>query len=344
MLDPRGAMAIYRHTTDLPDAALDAVVAIGNFDGVHRGHQAVINKAGRLAREFETSLGVLTFEPHPRRFFRPDDPPFQLTSFRLKLRLLEALGVADVFVLPFNRALSELSAEDFVHQVLARDLRPRHVLVGDNFFFGHQRGGDTALLERLGRSHGFGVTVMRRIEGTTGEAYSSTGIRSYLTAGNPTRAAVLLGRYWEIEGRVRTGAKLGRKLGFPTANIGLGEVLEPAYGVYAVRAGVDRGGQTVWHPGVANLGVRPMVEGPALDRREPLLEVHLFDFDDDLYGRHMRVAMVDYLRPEMTFDDMAAMRVQMVEDSRRARVILDWEDWDPAWPASPFMSVTHERE
>ena len=180
---------------------------------------------------------------------------------------------------------------------------------------------------------------MGRIEGTSGESYSSTGIRDYLTAGNPTRAALLLGRYWEIEGRVQTGAKLGRKLGFPTANIALGEVLKPAYGVYAVRAGIDRGEQTVWHPGVANIGVRPMVEGD-----EPLLEVHLFDFDEDLYGQHMRVALVDYLRPEMKFDDMEALRVQMVEDSRRARVILDWEDWDPAWPASPFMSATHDQE
>jgi len=338
MFEPRGVMAIYRHTTELPDEALGAVVAIGNFDGVHRGHQAIIDKAGHLARACGASLGVLTFEPHPRRFFRPDSPPFQLTSFRLKLRLLEALGVDNVFVLPFNQALSELSAEDFVREVLVEGLRARHVLVGDNFFFGHKRGGDTALLERLGRSHGFGVTILRQVEGTTGEAYSSTGIRDYLTAGNPTRAALLLGRYWEIEGRVQSGAKLGRKLGFPTANIALGEVLEPAYGVYAARAGVDRGGETVWHPGVANIGIRPMVEGD-----EPLLEVHLFDFDEDLYGQHMRVALVDYLRPEMTFDDMAAMQVQMAEDSRRARIILDWEDWDPAWPASPFMSAGTEQ-
>jgi riboflavin kinase/FMN adenylyltransferase len=330
-------MAIYRHTTDLPDEAQRAVVAIGNFDGVHRGHQAIIDSALRLARKFETSLGVLTFEPHPRRFFRPDSPPFQLTSFRLKLRLLEALGIDNAFVLPFNQALSELSAEDFVHRILVEDLRVRQVLVGENFFFGHKRGGDTALLERLGRRHGFGVTIMDRVEGTSGEAYSSTGIRDYLTAGNPTRAALLLGRYWEIEGRVQSGAKLGRKLGFPTANIALGEVLEPAYGVYAVRAGVDRGGQTAWQPGVANIGIRPMVEGPDLDSREPLLEVHLFDFDQDIYGQHMRVALVDYLRPEMIFEDMEALRVQMIEDSRRARVILDWEDWDPAWPANPFM-------
>ncbi len=330
-------MAIFRHTSDLPDEALGAVVAIGNFDGVHRGHQAVIDKARRLAREFETTLAVLTFEPHPRRFFQPDSPPFQLTGFRLKVRLLEALGVDNVFVLPFNKTLSQLSAEDFVRRILIEDLRARHVLVGDNFAFGHRRRGDTALLERLGRSDGYGLSIVRRIEGATGEAYSSTGIRDYLKAGNPTRAALLLGRYWEIEGRVQAGDKLGRKLGFPTANIALGDVLEPAYGVYAVRAGVDRGERTVWHAGVANLGVRPMVE-----IENPLLEVHLFDLDEDLYGQHMRVALVDYLRPELTFEDLEAMRVQMVEDSRRARVILDWEDWDPSWPASPFMSVTVE--
>ena len=330
-------MAIFRHTTDLPDEALGAVVAIGNFDGVHRGHQAVINKAGRLAREFETTLAVLTFEPHPRRFFRPDGPPFQLTPFRLKVRLMEALGVEHVFVLPFNRALSELSAEDFVRRVLIEGLRARHVLVGDNFVFGHQRSGDTALLERLGRGNGFGVSVVRRVEGARGEAYSSTGIRNYLKAGNPTRAALLLGRYWEIEGRVQTGAKLGRELGFPTANIPLGDILEPAYGVYAVRAGIDRGESTLWYAGVANLGVRPMVDGEDL-----LLEAHLFDQDLDLYGQHMRVALVDYLRPELMFDDLEAMRVQMVEDGRRARIILDWEDWDPSWPSSPFMSVTAE--
>ena len=154
-------MAIFRHTTELPDEALGAVLAIGNFDGVHRGHQAVINKAGRLAREFETTLAVLTFEPHPRRFFRPDSPPFQLTTFRLKVRLMEALGVDNVFVLPFNRALSELSAEDFVREVLVEGLRARHVLVGDNFVFGHKRGGDTALIERLGRSGGRGLLLDR---------------------------------------------------------------------------------------------------------------------------------------------------------------------------------------
>ncbi len=326
-------MTIFRHTEDLPSEAQGAVVAIGNFDGVHRGHQAIIDKAVRLAREFQTTCAVLTFEPHPRRFFQPDSPAFQLTGFRLKVRLIEALGVDNLFVLPFNQALAALSAEDFVREVLAEDLRVRHVVVGDNFAFGHKRLGNIGILEELSQAHGFGVTAMRRVTGPRGAPYSSSGIRDYLKAGNPIGAAWFLGRYWEIEGRVQPGDKLGRKLGFSTANIGLGDSLEPAYGVYAVRAGLDRAGGAVWHPGVANLGVRPTVGGKGV-----LLEVHLFDMDEDLYGQHLRVALADYLRPEWKFDDVDAMKVQMVEDARRARVIMEWEEWDSSWPASPFMT------
>ncbi len=332
-------MAIFRHTADLPSEVQGAVVAIGNFDGVHRGHQAIIDKVGRLARELQTTCAVLTFEPHPRRFFQPDSPAFQLTGFRLKVRLIEALGVDNLFVLPFNQALAALSAENFVREVLTKGLRVRHAVVGDNFAFGHKRQGNIGILEELGQTHGFGVTAMRRVTGTRGAPYSSTGIRDYLKAGNPTGAAWLLGRYWEIEGRVQRGDKLGRKLGFPTANIELGDSLEPAYGVYAVRAGLDQAGGTVWHPGVANLGVRPTVGGTGV-----LLEVHLFDMDEDLYGQHLRVALADYLRPEWKFDDLDAMKVQMVEDARRARVILEWEEWDSSWPAGPFMSVTPGHE
>lgn len=325
-------MAIFRHTSDLPADALGAVVAIGNFDGVHRGHQAVIAETGRLARELGTTRAVLTFEPHPRRFFHPDGPPFQLTSFRLKARLLEALGVDHVFLLTFNRALSEVSAEAFVRDILVRDLAVRHAVVGENFAFGHKRRGNVAYLRELGQALGFGVSVLKRVEDPTGEAYSSTAIREYLKAGDPIRAALLLGRYWEIEGRVQPGAKLGRTLGFPTANIELGEILEPAHGVYAVRAGIDRGEATVWHAGVANLGVRPTVDGGSL-----LLEVHLFDTETELYGQHMRVALVDYLRPEWRFDSLEAMKDQMREDARRAHVILAGERWEAGWPAGPFL-------
>jgi riboflavin kinase/FMN adenylyltransferase len=330
-------MAIFRHSTDLPAEARGAVVAIGNFDGVHRGHQAVIEQTARLARDLATTQAVLTFEPHPRRFFQPDSPSFQLTSFRLKARLLESLGLDHVFFLPFTRALSELSAESFVRDILVRDLGVRHVVVGDNFAFGHQRRGGVAELRAMGGELGFGVTVLEQVAGPTGEAYSSTAIRTYLQAGDPTRAALLLGRYWELEGRVQEGAKLGRELGFPTANIALGDVLEPARGVYAVRAGIDRGERTAWHAGVANLGTRPTVDGEGV-----LLEVHLFDVEADLYGQHMRVALVDYLRPEWKFDGLEAMRVQMVEDSRRARIILAGETWEAGWPASPFIPHSTE--
>lgn len=330
-------MAIHRHTAGLPDAARGCVVAIGNFDGVHRGHQAVIAEIERIAADLGRPAAVLTFEPHPRRFFRPQDPPFQLTSFRLKARLLERLGVEHVFFLTFNAALSQLSADAFVRDILVRDLGVAHVAVGDNFCFGHKRQGDVAFLRAAGQAHGFGVTVLDRVLSSGGEAYSSTAVRDYLKAGDPNRAASLLGRYWEIEGRVQEGARLGRTLGFPTANVALGDSLEPAYGVYAVNAGLDQGDNTVWRPGVASLGVRPTVENDAAHPNQPLLEVHLFDFNGDLYGRHMRVALVGYLRPEWKFETLEALKVQMQEDARRARVMLASEQWPPGWPAGPFL-------
>jgi len=326
-------MAIFRHSSDLPASARGAAVAIGNFDGVHRGHQAVIGQIKRIAGDLGAPTAVLTFEPHPRRYFRPDDPPFQLTSFRLKARLLESLGVDHVFFLTFNAALSHQSAAAFVKEILVADLGAAHVAVGDNFHFGHKRQGNVEFLRTAGQDLGFGVSVLEQVLSPAGEAYSSTAIRDYLKAGDPNRAASLLGRYWEIEGRVQEGAKLGRALGFPTANISLGDSLEPAYGIYAVSAGIDQGDDTVWRPGVANLGVRPTIED---GHKEPLLEVYLFDFDGDLYGQHMRVALVDYLRPEWKFDDLTALKVQMLEDERRARVILADERWQAGWPAGPF--------
>lgn len=333
-------MAIFRHTQDLPAEARGCVVAIGNFDGVHRGHQAILRQTAALAAAQGCGHAVLTFEPHPRRFFQPDAPPFQLTSFRLKARLIESLGVDHIFFLTFNRALSELGAEAFVRDILVRDLAIRHAIVGDNFRYGHKRAGGVADLQDMGRQLGFGVTVLARVTGPDDEPYSSTAVRRYLQAGDPTRAALLLGRYWEIEGRVQTGAKLGRDLGFPTANIPLGETLEPARGVYAVRAGIDRGDRTVWHPGVASLGVRPTLS----DDGQLLLEVHLFEFDDDLYGQHMRVALVDYLRPEWKFESLAGLTEQMQEDSRRARVILAGERWEAGWPSIAFEPVQKARD
>jgi riboflavin kinase/FMN adenylyltransferase len=326
-------MQVLRHFENVPEDLKHSVLAIGSFDGIHRGHQEVIGKAGRLARELGAPQGVLTFEPHPRSFFAPDAAPFRLTPFRIRAQLIEALGVDLLVVLHFDEALSLMSAEDFAAKVLGAGLAARHIVVGDNFRFGHKRQGDVDLLRRLGRQHGFDVSVLERIRGPGGDPYSSTLIRQYLQQGNPTRAALLLGRYFEIEGRVQKGQALGRTLGYPTANIELGDVLLPAFGVYAVRAAIERGGATPWHAGVANLGVRPTVGAAG-----PLLEVHLFDFDEDIYGLHMRVALVDFQRPEVKFDSLEAMRLQMREDERQARMTLAWEDWDASWPASPFMA------
>jgi riboflavin kinase/FMN adenylyltransferase len=328
-------MLVLRHYQDVPATAKGAVVAIGNFDGIHRGHQEIIAKAGRLAKEFNAPHGVMTFEPHPRSVFRPDDEPFRLTPFRIKARLIEALGVDQLCVMTFDHDFAGLSPEAFAGEVLAEGLGVRYVVVGDNFRFGHKAKGTIDDLERLGRANGFGVTSVDRIVSPHAEAYSSTHVRDYLQAGNPTRAALLLGRYWEIEGRIQAGDKRGRDLGFPTANMALGETLRPAFGVYAVRAAIDRGAEPQWHAGVANLGIRPMFESP-----EPLLEVNLFDFDQDIYGQHLRVALVDYLRPEMKFDGLAALKTQMAEDKRRAEVTLALEEWDASWPASPFMAAT----
>lgn len=326
-------MQVFRHYQNLPEQARGAVVAIGNFDGIHRGHQEVIAKAGRLAREFNAPQAVLTFEPHPRGVFQPDLPPFRLTPFRLKARLIETLGVDYLFVPPFDLEFAALSAEEFGEKVLGEYLGARYVVVGDNFRFGSKRKGDIPMLQDLGRRHGFGVTGVDRITSVNAEPYSSTLVRDYLKAGNPTRAALLLGRYWEIEGRVQKGDQRGRDLGFPTANIPLGEILRPSYGVYAVRAGLEHDGGITWHGGVANVGIRPMWE-----TKEPMLEVFLFGYSGDLYGQHLRVALVDYLRPEMNFDNVEALQVQMANDCERARASIAFEEWDDAWPVSPFMA------
>ena len=310
-------MQVFRHWQGLPAEARGAAVAIGNFDGVHRGHRIVIAEASAVAFPLHASLGVMSFEPHPRAFFKPDTPPFRLTPFRLRARLLDALGVDLHFVLAFDRALSEKSAESFIGEVLVSGLAVRHVIIGYDFCFGRDRSGNARTLLEYGRQLGFGVTVVTKASDETGGAYSSTTVRDRLQAGRPRDAAELLGRPWEIEGRVEPGDRRGRLLGYPTANIRLGEFLRPAYGVYAVRAAVDDGGSLEWRNGVANLGVRPMY---ALD--EPLLEVFLFDFAGDLYGKHLRVQLVEFLRGEARFDNVEQLVAQMDKDAARARETL----------------------
>ncbi|MEI8393567.1 MAG: bifunctional riboflavin kinase/FAD synthetase [Rhodospirillaceae bacterium] len=310
-------MRLFRSYLDLPDSARGSVTVLGNFDGVHRGHQSVIACGAGIARDMGVSLAVLTFEPHPRSVFRPADRPFRLTPFRIKERQLEALGIDSLVVCHFDESFQQRSADNFVGEILASSLECRHVVTGTGFRFGHRRAGDLDLLARQGRICGFGVTGVGMELDETGKVLSSTRVREALAAGRPREAAYVLGRAWEIEGRVEAGNRLGRTLGFPTANLSLGEYVRPAFGAYAVRAGIDAGLSTCWHDGVANLGCRPTVAGT-----EERLEVHLFAFDDDLYGRHLRVQLIEFLRPEQRFESLEALKRQITLDLEAARTAL----------------------
>ena len=307
-------MRILRHYRNPPAEAKGAVVALGNFDGVHLGHRALIHEAAEIAQREGRPLAVLVFEPYPREFFRPNDEPFRLTPFRAKARLLSELGVDFLIVLNFDAQLAGMLAQDFIMDVLVQELSVSHVVVGEDFRFGKGRGGDTTVLAYMGEMEGFGVTVFRAvIEGD--EKISSSKVRAALKAGKPDEAARLLGHWWSAEAHVAPGDRRGRTLGFPTANLKLEHTLHPAFGVYAVRARRADGKHI--YEGVANFGVRPMFQVPS-----PLLEVHLFDFAGDLYGEVLQVELIAYLRGEETFASLEALTAQMAQDAENARRIL----------------------
>jgi len=310
-------MRIFRHFETLPEDVRGAVIAIGNFDGVHPGHQAVINEAGLIAHDLGRPWAVLTFEPHPRKLFAPDRPPFRLTPFRAKAREIKKLGVDLLIVQRFNKAFSQLEAKDFVANALVRGFGASHVVSGYDFVFGHNRSGHCDMLLAMGAEQGFGFTAVNAIKDDTGEAYSSTRIRDRLLAGDPRGAAAILGRDVEIEGRVIAGESRGHTIGFPTANIALASYLRPAGGVYAIRAGIESGADVEWRDGVANIGVRPTFGGDTV-----VLEVYLFDFDNDLYGRRLRVRLIDFLREEKKFDGVEALKAQIALDCAEAIEIL----------------------
>lgn len=311
-------MRVHRHPHGLPERARGAVVAIGNFDGVHRGHRRVIATACELARAAGAPSGVMTFSPHPRRFFRPDQPPFLITRLRTKLRCFAEIGVDDVFCLRFDARLAAMAPEDFIDRLLVAELAARHVVVGYDFVFGKGRAGTGAMLStRLARA-GVGATIVAPVSSGSGagdEVFSSTAAREALAAGDPALAAAILGRPFVIEGRVAAGDRRGRTIGFPTANLWLGEYVRPRFGVYAVR--IDLGGGER-RDGVANLGLRPTFGGD----REPRLEVHLFDFAGDLYGRRICVELCAFLRPEQRFDGLDALKAQIAADAAQARAVL----------------------
>lgn len=297
---------------DVPAALRGAALALGNFDGVHLGHAAVL-RAAHAARP-DLALAALTFEPHPREHFRPDDPPFRLTLLPAKAEALGALGASVVFALRFDGALAGMTAEAFVEEVLHRGIGAKHLACGPDFAFGHRRGGDTAFLAREAEKRGIGLTIVPPVM-DDGAQISSTHIRRLLQDGYPERAARDLGRLHEIRGEVFHGDKLGRELGWPTANILLGRQLEPARGVYAVTAVLADGAVV---PGVANVGRRPTLGGDPVTR----LETHLFDWSGDLYGQEIRVRLHAFLRPDATFDGLDALKAAIAADAADARRVL----------------------
>jgi riboflavin kinase/FMN adenylyltransferase len=306
---------VFRDVTGPCLAPAGSVVAVGAFDGVHRGHQELLAEVCRRAREMEAMPAVVSFEPLPRAFFSRRPLP-RLGSVRDKLVGLQRAGIVRVLMLRFNTALTNMSAEDFVRRVLVARMGAREVWVGGDFRFGHKRAGDFALLERMGRELGFAACAMPPVK-VDGERVSSSRIREALARGDFFAAQVLLGRPFTIAGRVAEGHRLGAELGYPTANVHLGRRIAPIEGVFAVRVRVD--GENLAYPGVASLGVRPTVN----EVPEPLLEAHLFDIERDLYGRRIQVTFVARLRAERKFDDVDALVAQMHDDAAQARRVLD---------------------
>ncbi|HGG04326.1 MAG TPA: bifunctional riboflavin kinase/FAD synthetase [Aliiroseovarius sp.] len=309
-------MQIIRDYQFVADNDRGASAAIGNFDGVHLGHQKVIDIARSASRRLNTPLGVVTFEPHPRQYFAPKAPPFRLMSAEARAHRLEKLGIDKLYELNFNATLSALTPEDFARNVIADGLGLKHIVVGEDFHFGKDRAGDADSLRQFGRDMGFGVTIAKLVANDAGEV-SSTAIRKALSDGRPRDAARMLGHWHRIDGEVIRGDQRGRDLGFPTANMSITGLHPPKFGVYVVQADVLTGPHAGTYGGAASMGVRPM-----FGENLPNLESFLFDFKGDIYGEHISVALIEYLRPEEVFADLDTLIGQMNADCRRAREIL----------------------
>lgn len=309
---------IIRDWRNLPASQRGAAAALGAFDGVHRGHQAVIASAREAAERLNVSLAVVSFDPHPRRWFQPDAAPFRLMSAGQMARALEPLGVDRLYLLRFDADMAAMSDEAFAVDVLCGGLGLAHASVGFDFTYGKGRTGSPDGLARIGARLGFPVAVTERVDDAGGLKLSSSAVREALNAGDMQRAQAILGRPFAIEGEVVHGEKRGRTIGVPTANVRLGDYMRPAYGVYATRTRLPDGRVI---DGVANLGVRPMFE-----IAEPLLEVWLFDFAEELYGQVVETELVALLRGELHFDSLDALKTQIDSDARMAQIVLNGGD------------------
>lgn len=305
---------VIRDWRDLPASLRGAAVAVGAFDGVHRGHQAVIASARAAAQHLGAPLAVVSFDPHPRRLFQPEAAPFRLMTADQMARAMAPLGVDRLYLIPFERELAGMTDEAFARRVLSEGLGIVHAAVGFDFTFGKGRSGSPEALRAYGQDLGFTVSVTDRIDDVSGLKLSSSAVREALKAGDMNRAAAILGRPFAIQGEVIHGDKRGRTIGVPTANIAMGDYMRPAYGVYATRTRLPDGRVV---KGVANLGVRPMFE-----IEQPLLEVWLLDFDESLYGQTLETELVAFLRGEMKFDGLDELKVQIEADAAAARAVL----------------------
>ncbi len=293
-----------------------ACAAIGNFDGVHLGHLATLDIARTRAKATNTHLGIVTFEPHPREHFAADAPHFRLMNAETREHRFEKLGVDRLYQLPFDAVLAGLTAEQFASDVLCDGLGLSHVVVGADFQFGKNRGGDAQDLKSFGQTYGFGVTIVDLVQ-NDGQEVSSTAIRAALAQGRPRDAAAMLGHWHRIDGEVFGGDQRGRELGYPTANMSINRLHPPKFGIYAVKVDVLTGPHKGQYDGAASVGVRPM-----FGENKPNLETFIFDFSGDLYGEHLSIAFVDYLRAEAKFDGLEALVAQMDQDCAQARAIL----------------------
>ena len=305
-------MIIYNDLSHIEDTAKDCVLVIGNFDGVHRGHQALLDRAHEIAKLNGLEVGVLTFEPHPRRLFQPDQPPARLTSPDMKAERLKNHNVDFLFSLPFDWEFASQSAEDFIQNILIDAINTSHVIIGYNFRFGQLRKGNADTI----RDAGINVETINAIEDDKGETISSSRIRSLLRAGKNDQANELLGWDWTVDGKIFRGDRRGHELGYPTANILLNDSIHPAYGVYACLVQIE--GDDTWHTAATNIGIRPMFEVP-----EGQIEAHILDFPDtDIYDKILRVRPIKRLRGEAKFDSLDDLIAQMAKDCDQTREVI----------------------
>ena len=315
MTDMISEIRVIKSLSEIDKDDWNTVAAVGNFDGVHLGHQKIIEQAKMLAKRLGTVPSILTFEPHPRVLFQTDGIPFRLSTSASKALALSTLGIELIFELQFDKSFAQLSAEDFVVRVLKENLRLQHVVCGYDFVFGHRRRGTAEILENLAMQVDIGVTIIPAVAEKDGAVYSSTRVRQCLAEGDPVGASELLGRPWSFSALVEAGDQRGRTIGFPTCNLRVIDLVQPCHGVYAVFVQIEN--ERKWLPGVANFGRRPTVND-----RGALFEVNLFDIERDLYDKRLTVCIMEFIRPELKFEGLDDLKSQIAADAKSARDIL----------------------